>query len=280
MFVVTVAPTEVDLVSDVLWGLGVRAIEERSTPDGRIELWTAVGDEPVAVERAASALAGRWPWRRVDVGAGASETWREFAVPMWVDDTLVVVPAWQEHVFASGVTAIAIEPAGAFGLGDHPTTALSLGAVRRLVRPGAGVLDVGCGTGVLSVAAALLGARTVRAVDIASAAVEATIDNAHRNGVARQVDVDTSGLGELEGDFDLVVANILAPALVELADELRRLTTAEGALVVSGVLAGRHDHVLAALQPMVVERADVRDGWAAVTLRHRSVASPLPGVRR
>lgn len=275
MFVVTVAATEVDLVSDVLWGLGVRAIEERSAPDGRVELWTAVGDEPAAVERAASALAGRWPSRRVEVDTAASETWRDFAVPMWVDDTLVVVPAWQEHVFAPDVTVVAIEPAGAFGLGDHPTTALSLGAVRRAIRPGADVLDVGCGTGVLSIAAALLGARSVRAVDLASAAVEATIDNAHRNGVAPRIAVDTARLAELEGGFDLVVANILAPTLVELADELRRVTAPGGVLVVSGVLADRHDHVLAALHPMVVVRTDVRDGWAAVTLRHDGGASAL-----
>lgn len=275
MFVVTVAPADVDLASDVLWGLGVRAIEERSAPDGRIELWTAVGDEPAAVERATAALAGRWLSRRVEVDEAASETWREFATPMWVDDTLVVVPAWQEHVFAPGVMVVAIEPAGAFGLGDHPTTALSLGALRRSIRLGVDVLDVGCGTGVLSIAAALLGARTVRAVDIASAAVEATIDNARRNGVAPQIGVDTSRPDELEGSFDVVVANILAPTLVELADELRRVTAPEGSLVVSGVLAGRHDHVLAALHPMVVERTDVRDGWAAVTLRHDGIASPL-----
>lgn len=274
MFVVTVASTEVDLASDVLWGLGVRAIEERSAPDGRIELWTAVGDEPAAVERATSALADRWPWRCVEVAATASETWRDFAAPMWVDDTLVVIPAWQEHVVAPDVTVVAIEPAGAFGLGDHPTTALSLGAVRHSMPSGADVLDVGCGTGVLSIAAALLGARSVRAVDIASAAVEATIDNAHRNGVAPRIDADTARLEELEGVFDVVVANILAPTLVELADELRRVTAPGGVLVVSGILADRHDHVLAALQPMVVEHTDVRGGWAAVTLRHRVVSAP------
>ncbi|HSM65868.1 MAG TPA: 50S ribosomal protein L11 methyltransferase [Ilumatobacteraceae bacterium] len=276
MFVVTVAESDVELASDVLWGLGVRAIEERSASDGRVELWTAVGDEPAAVDRAASALAGRWAWRRVEVDDATSETWREFAAPMWIDETLVVVPAWQEHAFDAGVTAIVVEPAGAFGLGDHPTTALCLGALRRLVRPGADVLDVGCGTGVLSVAAALLGARTVRAVDIASAAVEATADNARRNGVVDRIGVDNSSLAVLDGDFDVVVANILAPALVEMADELRRLTAPGGALVVSGVLAARHDHVLAALHPLVVERTDVHDGWAAVTLRHDDAGRPAP----
>ncbi len=105
---------------------------------------------------------------------------------MWVDDGLVVVPAWQQHAFGEDVVAIDIEPGGAFGLGDHPTTLLSLRAARRHLGTGRDVLDVGCGTGVIAVMAALIGASHVRAVDVASAAVEATRDNAARNGVADQ----------------------------------------------------------------------------------------------
>lgn len=269
MFVVTVAPAEVDLASDVLWGIGVRAIEERAAAGGHVELWTAVGEEPAALERAAAALAGRWRWRLVDVDEPASETWREFAAPMRIDEQLVVVPAWQPYEVEPGIVPITIEPGGAFGLGDHPTTALSLAAVHRLVRPGGSVLDVGCGTGVLSVGAAVLGAGTVRAVDLAAAAVEATLDNARRNDVADRIEADTTPLAHLDGEFDLVVANILAPTLVELAEHLRRVTAATGRLVVSGILADRHGHVLEALEPMVVERTDVRSGWAAVTLSHR-----------
>lgn len=278
MFVVTVAAGDVELASDVLWGLGVRAIEERSTPDGCIELWTAVGAEPAALERAAAALGGRWPWRLVDVDDSTSQTWREFAAPMWIGDELVVLPAWQEHRIPPEVTSIIIEPGGAFGLGDHPTTALSLAAVLREVRRGASVLDVGCGTGILAVGAAVLGADVVRAVDVAAAAVEATVDNARRNDVADRIEADTVPLAQLDGVFDLVVANILAPTLVELADDLRRVTAPDGGLVVSGILAGRHDHVLAALEPMVVERTDVREGWAAVTLRHPR--RPMPPADR
>ncbi len=269
-FVVTVASSEVELASDVLWQLGVRAIEERQCPDAvdRVELWTAVGDEPGAVARAVERLGGRWPSRVVDLADDPADTWREFARPMWVDDGLVVVPAWQDHVFDDGVVAIAIEPGGAFGLGDHPTTLLSLRAARRHLGVGCTVLDVGCGTGVIAVMAAMLGGRSVRAVDVASAAVEATRANAIRNGVADRIVVDTTPAADLDGAHDLVVANILAPTLVELADDLQRLTASEGRLVISGILADRHDHVVAALAPMVVEHTDVLDGWAAVTLAH------------
>ena len=269
-FVVTVPADEVDLASDALWQLGVRAIEER--PDDSsvdcVELWTAVGDGPDAVARATDRLGERWPSRVVDLVDDTADTWRDFARPMWVDDDLVVVPAWQHHAFDDGVVAIAIEPGGAFGLGDHPTTLLSLRAARRDLVVDRAVLDVGCGTGVIAVMAALLGARAVRAVDVASAAVEAGLGNARRNGVVDRIVADTTPAGELDGTYHLVVANILAPTLVELADDLRRLTAPEGKLVVSGILSDRHDHVLAALAPMVVVQTDHLDGWAAVTLRH------------
>jgi ribosomal protein L11 methyltransferase len=271
-FVVTVPIGEVDVASDRLWQLGVRAIEERDVGHAdRVELWTAVGDETSAVERAVSALGERWPVRTVDVVDDAADTWREFAAPMWVDDGVVVVPAWQEHAFGDGVVTVEIEPGGAFGLGDHPTTLLSLRAARRWLGddpPAMTVLDVGCGTGVIAVMAALLTGATVRAVDVASAAVEATLDNAARNGVADRVVADATPAGELDGCHDLVVANILAPTLIELAADLRRLTAPDGRLLISGILADRHDHVLRALEPMVVERTDTLDGWAAVTLHH------------
>jgi ribosomal protein L11 methyltransferase len=269
-FVVSVPVDEVDLASDVLWQLGVRAIEERTpaTTAGAaevVELWTSVGEDRAAVERAGRRVV-RWPWRTVEVSEVAADTWRDHTAPMWVDAGMVLVPAWQRHDVGESVLAVRIEPGGAFGLGDHPTTMLSLRALRSMRLTGADVLDVGCGTGVLAVGAALLGAKRVRAVDLSGAAVEATIDNARRNGVT--VEVDATPVSRLDGGHDVVVANILAPALCELADDLRRLTRLDGRLVISGVLDRAHDHVVDALAPMVVERRDTLGGWAAVTMRH------------
>jgi ribosomal protein L11 methyltransferase len=118
------------------------------------------------------------------------------------------------------------------------------------------VIDVGCGTGVIAVTAAVLQDRPVRAIDVASAAVEATIDNARRNGVGDRVQVDATALADIDDDYDVVVANILAPTLVSLAADLRRVTRPTGRLVISGILAGSHQHVLDALAPMEVERTD------------------------
>ena len=271
-FVVTVPSDDVDLASDRLWQLGVRAVEERPAPAGdAIELWTAVGDEPSAVQRAVASLHPRWAWRTVETETAAADTWRDYAAPMWIGDGLVVLPAWQRVPDGIGaeVMQLFIEPGGAFGLGDHPTTALSLQALLSAMGHGdlsssrPSVLDVGCGTGLLSVAAAALGADHVRAIDLSDAAVEATLDNA----VDDTITVDNAALATLEGDYDIVVANILAPVLVSMADDLRRLTAATGTLIISGVLAENHAHVLAALEPLRVADTLESDGWVAVTLR-------------
>lgn len=267
VLVVTAPTAEVELAADLLWALGVVAVEERPGPADTAELWTSLGDDIAAAERALAEMAMRWPWRWVDVDAAVADSWRQFAVPVQVDDDLVVCPAWVPAPHADGIV-ISIEPGATFGLGDHPTTRLSLRALRRCLhlRPRATVLDVGCGSGILAVAAALLGAGDIVALDITPAAVPTTLDNAARNGVADRIAVSTTPLAEVEGEFQVVVANILAPTLVELAADLVRVCAPDGAMVLSGVLVDRFDHVVAALAPLRVVSIDVLDGWAAVTL--------------
>jgi ribosomal protein L11 methyltransferase len=262
--VVTAPAHEVELASDALWTLGVVAIEERNDGD-QIELWTSLGDDRASVIGAASKVLAKWAWRLVEVDESVADTWRLHAQPTWVASDLVVCPAWIPFPDSPGVTVIRIEPGATFGLGDHPTTVLSMRTMRELLRSGSTVLDVGCGSGVLAVSACVLGAASARAVDISPASVPTTRTNADANGVGARVDVSTTPLVEVDGQFDIVVANILAPTLIDLADDLIRLTAPGGALVVSGVLADRHDHVEAALRPL--RRADraTLDGWAALT---------------
>jgi ribosomal protein L11 methyltransferase len=106
------------------------------------------------------------------------------------------------------------------------------------------------------------------AIDIAEPAVQSTRDNAELNGVGDRVDASTMPMADVVGQFDVVVANILAPALIELAGDLRRTTVAGGCLIVSGVLAGGFDHVVRALAPMQVVEVSELEGWAALELRH------------
>ena len=119
----------------------------------------------------------------------------------------------------------------------------------------------------MAIAACVFGAATAVAVDIAPAAVSTTRANADANGVGESVSVSTTDLAAVEGSYDLVVANILAPTLVALAANLRRVLAPGGALVISGILAQAHAHVLAALAPLRVVATDELNGWVAVTLR-------------
>jgi ribosomal protein L11 methyltransferase len=265
--VVTVARVDIELASDVLWSLGVVAIEERKAGDD-VELWTSLGDDANAVANAAAGVI-RWPWRCVEVDERIAETWRQFAEPVRVDTDLVACPAWVAYAVHASETVVRIEPGATFGLGDHPTTVLSMRALRAAVNPGAAVLDVGCGSGVLAIAACIFGAAHADAIDISPAAVPVTQHNAELNGVGEQVTVSTTPLADVVGQYDVVVANILAPTLIDLAEDLQRVLAPSGVLIISGVLADRHEHVEAALPALQrIDRA-TDQGWAAVTLARR-----------
>jgi ribosomal protein L11 methyltransferase len=269
--VVSAPADEAELAAEVLWSLGVVAIEERHLQGSVVELWTSLGEGDEGLEALGIAVDARWPWRTVEVDERVADTWREHATAVHIDDELVVVPAWRDDLGGPtdvGRVVLAIEPGSTFGLGDHPTTRACLLALRREItrRPGACVLDVGCGSGILSIAAVRFGAANAVALDIAPAAVPITNDNARRNGVEGAISVSTAPLEAVDGRYDVVVANILAPTLVELADELMARVAADGVLIISGILAERHDHVLHALHDLEVTHVDVIEGWATVSL--------------
>lgn len=267
--VVEVPADDVEVASDLLWAHGVLAVEERAGAAGAVELHTSFGDERDALDPLVAAVSERWPHRFVEVDPAVVDTWRQFAEPVWIDEQLVIVPAWRPELMPAGSSArvIEIDPGATFGMGDHPTTLLTLRAMRRIPMVGRQVLDVGCGSGVLAIAALTDGAARAVGVDISPAAVPVSRANAERNGVADRLDVSTDPLADVRGAFDVVLANILAPALIELADDLQRVLVGGGTLVISGILADRHDHVLAALAPLRVVQVDELDGWAAISLR-------------
>jgi len=137
------------------------------------------------------------------------------------------------------------------------------------MRPLSGhVLDVGSGSGVLAVIAVLAGAQSATAIDVADVSPAVVEANARRNGVAAQITAATTPLDRIDATFELVVANILAPELIAMAQDLVRVTAPGGSLVLSGLLDKRYDHVVAALTPMQLTAVDALEGWAAVTLKH------------
>ena len=270
--VVTVPASEAELASDALWALGVVAVEEREggsgTEDHLVELWTSLGDDVDAITREAEAFPKRWRWRLVEIDPSVADTWRSYAQPSWIERDLVVVPAWLPFDAPDGVTVVRIEPGSTFGLGDHPTTVLSLRAVRKALFPGATLLDVGCGSGVLAVTAVVLGASEAIGIDVSPASPAVAKANAQANGVASRVHVSTTPLAEIDGSFDVVVANMLAPALLSLADDLVRVVAPDGALVISGLLTARAEHVVDALAPLRAVERRTKEGWTAITLRY------------
>jgi ribosomal protein L11 methyltransferase len=266
--VVTVPADDVELGADRLMEAGAFAVEERSTAPGIVELWAVLADRDASVRARLGLIPPTWSLRVESVDTVYADTWREHVAPVRVAPDLVLRPAWLPSLDEDGVTEVALEPGATFGLGDHPTTRLCAAAVWRMRPVLVEVLDVGAGSGVLAIVAVLAGARHATAIDIAEVSPAVVADNATRNGVGERVVAGTTPLAEIDGTFDLVVANILAPELVVLAPELRRVTAADGTLVVSGLLVGRYDHVVRALAPMNLLHSDELDGWAALEFRH------------
>ncbi|MEY4362349.1 MAG: hypothetical protein RL391_1655 [Actinomycetota bacterium] len=259
-------PADVEYVADLLWGLGASALSEHWQPDGTVILRTSLGEDEGAVTDAVNSLPRSLDWSFEDIDDAVGSEWREHAAPVWISDDLEIVPAWVDGGARRAKQRVLIEPGPTFGLGDHPTTRACLTLLTQLITPETSVLDVGCGSGVLGVTALVLGASRAIGVDISPAAIEVSQENARRNGVAERWLVTTNDLSTIRNRYDLVFANILAPTLVELSDELKRLVGPGGKLVISGVLDGHYSHVVEALEPLRVIDHKVLDGWAAVVL--------------
>lgn len=172
---------------------------------------------------------------------------------------------------ADDAIAIRLDPGLAFGTGSHPTTALCLERLEAIFEPTSAiekrVLDFGCGSGILAIAAVLLGAREAVAVDIDPQAVRATRNNAETNAVADRIYVTLADT-DPGGDYDVVVANILAKPLIELAEDLSSRLAERGRLILSGLLTGQVDAVTAAYRDHVrFDEPIVADGWACLTGR-------------
>ncbi len=275
--VVTVDASLADLVTDRLWQLGVRAVSEVGLPDGRAEVSTSVGNDGDAIARALGALDPAWSVEVRDLDASIVQVAPEFLAPTWYSPGKVCIPSsmvrmGSDPLLTTGADLVTvIDQGSAFGLGDHPTTRTSMAMLAQLLEAGGQtcdqLLDVGCGTGALAILAAQLGVSTVRAIDIADAAVESTLRNAELNDVTGRIDVDTTPVAEVDGRWDVIMANILAPVLIAMADDFRRLLRPGGSLIISGILADRHDHVLGALTPLAPVGSLAHDGWISIELR-------------
>ena len=174
--------------------------------------------------------------------------WMDDYQPMKFGERLWVCPTDMEPAGAADVI-LRLDPGLAFGTGTHPTTALCLEWLDNASLEGKTVLDYGCGSGILAVAALLLGAKHAQAVDIDPQALTATRENAVSNGVAPQIDICLPESLEAESTYDVVIANILSGPLVELAPVLAGYCADGGELVLSGILASQSETVTQAYSP-------------------------------
>lgn len=257
---VDVPAAEVELAVDALWAARPSAVAEELLGDGRIRLTADLTD--------VDALDRRWSVRVLDVAADAGlDEWRAWARPHRAGRHLVLQPAWLEPAdLGPHDRVVRIEPGRAFGSGSHPSTRLVAALLEDRVAGGEQVLDVGCGSGVLSVVACLLGAAGATAVDLLPEAVTVTEANAVANGVQGRVVASMTPVEELAGSFDLVVANIGLAVLRDLASAIAGRVGPTGVLVLSGLLDDQVGAVLAAYPGWTVLEVRSADGWSALVL--------------
>jgi ribosomal protein L11 methyltransferase len=206
-------------------------------------------------------------------GADWAEAWKAYFPVLRVGRRLVIRPTWRRHRSAPDDVVISIDPGMAFGTGLHPTTRLCLEGLERLADDGrlaqARVLDVGCGSGILAIAALKLGAVGALGVDTDPIAVESTLANARRNGLGRRLRASAGSVPTGEPEVDVVLANLIAGVLVQLAEPMRDALRSGGTLLASGIFVDREDEVRLAFAGAGLEVATrLAEGeWVALEAR-------------
>jgi ribosomal protein L11 methyltransferase len=265
-----VDPSKPAIVRAYLPGLdpaGVRqAIEEATIALGHLQ---AFGLRPIGELTTRIVREADW-----------AEAWKSHFPVLRVGRRLVIRPTWRRHRRLPEDVVLSLDPGMAFGTGLHPTTRLCLAALETLADEGhladgagaggpagsARVLDVGCGSGILAIAAGKLGARDLLGVDTDPIAVESTLANAHLNGLTRRIRVRQGSVPTGERPFDLVLANLIASLLVQLAPDLRGELAPNGRILASGIFRDREGDVVAAFGAAGLEigRRWAEEDWVAL----------------
>jgi ribosomal protein L11 methyltransferase len=204
-----------------------------------------------------------------------AESWKKHYKPVPIGKRLIIVPAWLESPDETRIP-IRIDPGMAFGTGTHPTTQLCLELLETYTPKGDYVFDIGCGSGILSIAALKLGAAHAYGVDVEPEAIPASQKNATTNSVVDQLEITLGSIDEIKGGVfevqqaPLVLANIIAPVLKRLLDaDLSDLIAPEGVLILSGILEEQVDEMLVKIEDhnlQVIEKRQIED-WVAFVIK-------------
>ncbi|MCD8095393.1 MAG: 50S ribosomal protein L11 methyltransferase [Ruminococcus sp.] len=207
-----------------------------------------------------------------------ANNWKKYFKPIEISDRLIIKPSW-ENVSSDGRTVLELDPENSFGTGQHETTRLCLELLADCPLQGKRVLDLGCGSGILSIAASLLGASSATAVDIDENSVKTAESNAYKNGISPERyrllcgDITTNEQlrCEIGGGFDLICANIVADVLISMSGYFSGFLSADGTLLVSGIIDERLDEVRQALERQgfeaIAQKSD--GGWNSLKLNRQ-----------
>ncbi|MFJ8067785.1 50S ribosomal protein L11 methyltransferase [Peribacillus sp. NPDC096447] len=194
--------------------------------------------------------------------------WKKYYNPVKISERFTIVPTWEDYTpVSSDELIIELDPGMAFGTGTHPTTVMCIQALERTVRPGDLVVDVGTGSGVLSIAAALLDAKRIQSLDLDEVAVQSAIQNVEINNVQDKVSVSQGNL--LDGvneQADIVVANILAEVIMRFTDDVAKVVKPGGHFIASGIIQTKKQDVKDAIiaSGFTIEETILMEDWVAI----------------
>ncbi|MFD3447681.1 50S ribosomal protein L11 methyltransferase [Microbacteriaceae bacterium 4G12] len=230
------------------------------------------------------AAVGTLPSYGIDLGANEltlkevheedwATAWKKYYNPVKISNLFTIVPTWEEYTPASSEEKIIeLDPGMAFGTGTHPTTVMCIRALEKIVQQGDQVIDVGTGSGILSIAAAKLGAASVQAYDLDYVAVESAKMNVQLNGTDDVVTVGQNNLLEgIEGPVDVIVANLLAEIILRFVDDAAKVVKPNGFFITSGIIQAKQQEVSDALTKagFVIEEVLMIEDWVAIIARNK-----------
>ncbi|MDP4083458.1 MAG: 50S ribosomal protein L11 methyltransferase [Bacillota bacterium] len=200
--------------------------------------------------------------------------WKKYYNPVKISEKFTIVPTWEEYTpVSSDECIIELDPGMAFGTGTHPTTVMCIQALERTVKDGDKVIDVGTGSGVLSIASAMLGAKHIRAFDLDVVAVTTARLNIKLNKVSEIVEISQNNLldGVTENSADVVVANILAEVILRFTKDVAQVVKPEGYFIASGIIQQKKEQVKEALVEVGFEISEtiLMEDWVAIIAKKK-----------